>query len=457
MNILRLSWKNIISKPLPSLLSMLLLAVGLSTAIILKLTEHQLTENINNTGKDVKLVIGAKGSRLQLVLSSVFQIDNPTGNINYGFYSLLKRNKMIKEMIPVSMGDSYKRKRIVGTNHDYVSLFSGELKEGVLFEKPLEATIGSAVANELGLKVGDEFVGGHGMEEILDFHDEYKYNVVGILEKSGSVLDNLILTPVQTVWIMHAGHDHDSEYTLGGTEEGGHDEHEHAQEEILEDSLPQKDEEHEHEHEGHDHGHEHDHHDHVEVNLDSVLANIDPKDREITAILFPNLSGSAKIGILNNANNQPGMMAVDPAPEIALLKNKLTPFVSIIVAISWFITVIAMFSVFIGLLNSLRGRKYEIALMRVLGASKGKVLISILFEGVILSVLGYLLCLVLSHAGMELIGNWMQNEYQYEFTGWIFLTSELTYLLVAIVIGLVSALIPAYKAYNTDISETLSK
>jgi len=446
MNILRLSWKNIKSKPLSSLLSMLLLAVGLSTAIILKLTEHQLTENINNTGKDVKLVIGAKGSRLQLVMSSVFQIDNPTGNINYGFYSLLKRNKMIKEMIPVSMGDSYKRKRIVGTNHDYVSLFAGELKEGVLFEKPLEATIGSVVAAELGLKVGDEFVGGHGMEEVLHSHDEYKYKVVGVLKRSGSVLDNLILTPVQTVWIMHAGHAHDSEYTLGGAEEGSHEEHAH--EEVVE-------EEDSHEHHNHDHGHEH--HEHVEVNLDSLLANVDPKDREITAILFPNLSGNAKIGVLNNANNQPNMMAVDPAPEIALLKNKLTPFVSIIIAISWFITIIAMFSVFIGLLNSLRGRKYEIALMRVLGASKAKVLVSILFEGIILSVLGYLLCLILSHSGMELIGNWMQNEYQYEFTGWIFLTSELTYLGIAIAIGLVSALIPAYKAYHTDISETLAK
>ena len=437
MNILRLSWKNIISKPLPSLLSMLLLAVGLSTAIILQLTEHQLTENINNTGKDVKLVIGAKGSRLQLVLSSVFQIDNPTGNINYGFYTLLKRNRMIKEMIPVSMGDSYKRKRIVGTNHDYIRLFSGKLMDGVLFEKPLEATIGSVVASELGLKVGDEFVGGHGMEEVLHSHDEYKYKVVGVLERSGSVLDNLILTPVQTVWIMHAGHDDDSAYTLGGGEEAAH-------EEVTE-------KEHDHDHHGHDH------HEHAEVNLEELLANIDPKDREITAILFPNLSGNAKIGVLNNANNQPNMMAVDPAPEIALLKNKLTPFVSIIIAISWFITIIAMFSVFIGLLNSLRGRKYEIALMRVLGASKAKVLVSILFEGVILSVLGYLLCLVLSHAGMELIGNWMQNEYQYEFTGWIFLNSELTYLLVAIAIGLVSALIPAYKGYNTDISETLSK
>jgi putative ABC transport system permease protein len=284
------------------------------------------------------------------------------------------------------------------------------------------------------------------MEEVLHSHDEYKYKVVGVLRRSGSVLDNLILTPVQTVWIMHAGHGDDSEYTLGAGDKAMH-----APEEVVEDSLSQIAKEHNHEH------HHHDHHDHVEVNLDSLLANIDPKDREITAILFPNLSGNAKIGVLNNANNQPNMMAVDPAPEIMLLKNKLTPFVSIIIAISWFITIIAMFSVFIGLLNSLRGRKYEIALMRVLGASKAKVLVSILFEGVILSVLGYILCLVLSHAGMELIGNWMQNEYQYEFTGWIFLRSELTYLLVAIAIGLVSALFPAYKAYKTDISETLSK
>ena len=126
-------------------------------------------------------------------------------------------------------------------------------------------------------------------------------------------------------------------------------------------------------------------------------------------------------------------------------------------SIAYFITVIAMFSVFIGLLNSLSARKYEIALMRVLGASRIKVLVSILFEGIILSILGFILSLILSHLGMQIVAGWMEYEYQYEFTGWLFLSSELYFLCIAICIGLISAIYPAIKAYKTDIAETLSK
>ena len=461
MNLLKLSFRNIQGRPLSSVLSMLLLATGLSTAIILQLTEYQLTKNIENTGKDVKLVIGAKGSRIDLILSSVFQIGNPTGNINYGFYQLLKRNRIIKEMIPLSMGDSYKRVRIVGTTHDYVKLYSGELESGKLFAAPLEATVGYRASKKLGLSIGDEFIGGHGMEdEVLHHHDEFKYKVVGVLKKSGSVIDNLILTPVETVWIMHAGHEDDSDYIIGSGEKNQqHDNHEHHieehQDDIEVDQHSNEHDHHAHDHHAHDH-HAHDHHD-EHTNYDELIKAIDPVNKEITAIIFPHLSGNAKVGVLNNANNQPGMMAVDPAPEIALLKSKLAPFVSIIIGIAYFITIIAMFSVFIGLLNSLSARKYEIALMRVMGASRFKVLMSILFEGLMLAILGFILSLVLSHIGMEIVASWMEYEYQYEFTGWLFLPSELYFLIIALCIGLISALYPAIKAYKTDIAETLSK
>ena len=216
MNLFKLSYRNIIGRPLSTILSVILLATGLSTAIILELTDYQLTKNIENTGKDIKLVIGSKGSRVDLILSSVFQIGNPTGNINYGFYQLLKKNRIIKEMIPISMGDSYKRERIVGTNQDYIQLYNGKIELGQFFSKPLEANIGSNVAKKLNLQVGSEFIGGHGMEdEVLHHHDDFKYKVVGVLQKNGSVLDNIILTPIETVWIMHAGHNEDSEYTIG--------------------------------------------------------------------------------------------------------------------------------------------------------------------------------------------------------------------------------------------------
>ena len=128
-----------------------------------------------------------------------------------------------------------------------------------------------------------------------------------------------------------------------------------------------------------------------------------------------------------------------------------------IVGIAYLITIIAMFSVFIGLLNSLSARKYEIALMRVMGASRFKVLASILFEGLLLSILGFLLSLILSHIGMEIVASWMEYEYQYEFSGFVFLSQELNYLWIALSIGLISALYPAFRAYKTDIAKTLSK
>ncbi len=472
MNLLKLSFRNIQGRPLSSILSMLLLATGLSTAIILQLTEYQLTKNIENTGKDVNLVIGSKGSRIDLVLSSVFQISNPQENIPYEFYKKLKTEGKIKtilnkdsvksfliappiqlknilplEIIPLSMGDSYKRIRIVGTNPDYIKLYSGKLESGNLFSAPLEATIGSRAAEKLGLKVGDEFIGTHGLEEeSLHQHDEFKYRVVGILKKSGSILDNVILTQLETVWVMHAEHDEGLDSKIDN-EEINEQQNNHA------DHIESH-----HQHHDHDKHSHHDHDKHSHHDYEEILETIDPSKKEITAIVCPNFPVQIKERVRDIIDeNVSGIMAIDPAPEIALLKSKLAPFVSIILGIAYFITIIAMFSVFIGLLNSLSARKYEIALMRVMGASRFKVLMSILFEGLLLSVLGFVLALFFGHIGMEIVAGWMEYEYQYEFTGWLFLSSELYFLCIAVCIGLISALYPAIRAYRTDIAETLSK
>lgn len=469
MNLLKLSFRNLIGRPLSSILSVILLATGLSTAIVLELTDYQLTKNIENTGKDVNLVIGSKGSRIDLVLSSVFQISNPQENIPFDFYKKLKlegkinkitneghvrpllvlppmqlKNHLPLQIIPLSMGDSYKRTRIVGTTHEYIKLYSGELKSGKLFSAPLEATIGSRASKKLGLKVGDEFTGSHGLEEeSLHQHDEFKYTVVGVLKKSGSVLDNIILTQLETVWIMHAEHEEDSDKNIGKVEEK-------EPKEVHEEHAEKY---HDHNHHNHHHHNEHAHHDYKEI-----LGSIDSSGKEITSIICPNLPVQIKERIRNVIDeNVLDVMAIDPAPEIALLKSKLAPFISIIKGIAFFITIVAMFSVFIGLLNSLNARKYEIALMRVMGASRVKVLASILFEGLLLSVLGFVFSLVLSHIGMEIVASWMEYEYQYEFSGWLFLTSEFNYLWIALSIGLISALYPAIKAYRTDIAKTLTK
>ena len=159
MNLFYLSWKNITNKPLAMLLSLLLLALGAGLISILLLITTQIEDKFAKNQAGVDLIVGAKGSPLQLMLSSMYHIDNPTGNINLQEFETFARGMLgrqqIKKYIPISTGDNYQGHRIIGTTHDYVELYKGELKEGQLWEKRFTATIGSLVAKRLGLGIGD--------------------------------------------------------------------------------------------------------------------------------------------------------------------------------------------------------------------------------------------------------------------------------------------------------------
>ena len=114
-------------------------------------------------------------------------------------------------------------------------------------------------------------------------------------------------------------------------------------------------------------------------------------------------------------------------------------------------------SIFISLFSSLRDRRYELALMRTMGASPGKLFAMIIMEGLLLAIFGYLIGLAISHGGMELLAGEMKAAYRYTFTGRTFLLEEGYLLLGALAVGFVAAVIPAIQARNTDISETLAE
>ncbi|MCC5916334.1 MAG: ABC transporter permease, partial [Cryomorphaceae bacterium] len=212
MRWLRISWANIISRPLGSMLAVLLMAFGVGIVSLLFQLNRQLEKQFKMNIRSVDMVIGAKGSPLQLILSGIYHIDAPTGNIALKEVRQLEKNPMIKEIIPLSLGDNYNGYRIVGTTEQYVTHFGGELNSGTMFEKTLEATIGINVAERNGLKIGDQFVGTHGLQaQGGHTHDDQKYTVVGVLKPSGTVLDQLILTPLESVWAVHEDHDHDQD------------------------------------------------------------------------------------------------------------------------------------------------------------------------------------------------------------------------------------------------------
>ena len=205
MNLLKLSWSYIRNRRLNTFLNTLLLALGVGTIIYLLLILNQLQHKMEANAKGINLVVGAKGSPLQLVLCGIFHLDNPTGNIKLSDAEKITGNRrLVKKAIPLALGDSYRAFRIVGTTKAYPDHYGCQLAAGQWWQREFEATIGSEVAGQGGLKIGDTFFGAHGLDGNEDnAHGEKSYRVAGIMQPSGTVLDRLVLTGLESVWAIH--------------------------------------------------------------------------------------------------------------------------------------------------------------------------------------------------------------------------------------------------------------
>jgi len=211
MKLLKLAWKNIIHNPLNLALSVILFGLGIGLINFLILFNTQLKNKFDSNLAGIDLVIGAKGSPLQMILSSMYHVDSPTGNVKIDEVKafLNPRHPLIKAAVPLSLGDSYKSYRIVGTTDSLMSFYHADLSQGRMYDRDLEVVVGRAVADDTGLEIGHSFKSSHGFNDDDDLaHDHAAFKVVGILEGTGSVIDQLILTNPSTVWSVH---DHNDE------------------------------------------------------------------------------------------------------------------------------------------------------------------------------------------------------------------------------------------------------
>lgn len=480
MRLLKLAWKNIVNKPLNLLLSIILFGLGVGLIGFLMQFDDQLKEKFTANLADIDLVIGAKGSPLQLILSNMYHIDNPTGNIDIKDAKpfLNPKHPLLKQVVPLSLGDNYRNFRIVGTNHEIISLYKGEIESGKLWTNDLEVTIGRQVADATGLRLGDSFTSSHGFAEDEDLaHEHSKFKVVGILQPTGSVLDQLILCTTSSIWAVHdhsdddheehdhsgdnhddhAGHEHDDHD--GHDHEGhNHDDHEgHDHEGHNHDDHAGHDHD---DHEGHDHeGHNHDDHaghDHAHDNSNADLLN--HPDKQITAMLvrYKSKTNFQSLSMPRNINENTNMQAASPAYEINKLRNMVGVGTDAVRSIALLIALVSAISIFISLFRSLKERKYELSIMRVLGGKRSTLFILIILEGLILAFIGWIIGTVLSHVGMEIMSNYIHEDFRYNFTGWRWMSSEWWILLASLVVGFIASLIPALQAARTDINTTLS-
>lgn len=420
MNIIELNYKQIKSRPLSSLLNVVLFATGVVIISLIFLLKSSFENQIVKNAKGIDLVVGAKGSPLQLILSGIYHIDYPTGNIDYNEAIDLSKNPLIKQAIPLALGDNFNGFRIVGTTASYPDIYAAQLRAGDMWKEDFEVTIGSAVASKTGLKVGDEFAGVHGLSvHSDDIHEDMPYRVVGTLKETGTVIDQLILTNIESVWRIHDGHDHHH----NGVEESH--EHDHNA-----DNVEHAKEEHKHE--------DLEHH------------------REITSLLIQYRNSMGAISLPRLINQSTNMQAASPVQEINRLYSLLGVGIQALTYISGFIILISALSIFISLFNSLKERRYELALIRVMGGSRFRLFACVILEGISYAILGYILGLAISRLAMLFLSSYTNDNFNYVLSGWFTLT-DLLLLVASLTIGIVSAIIPAVRAMNTNISKTLSQ
>lgn len=459
MNLFKLSASYLRFHRLSTFLNVLVMALGIATIIFLLLTGSQIRDNFTRNAAGIDLVVGAKGSPLQLILSSLYHIDAPTGNIPISEAEAVMKDRSVAQAIPMALGDAYRGFRVVGTTTDYPAHFGAEPEEGRLWDGPLEATLGAVAARQSGLVVGSTFHSAHGLGAGGADHGEHPIEVVGVLTETGTVVDRLVLTSIETVWEVHGvhGEDHDEDTHAENSDdhdEGEIDDHEHADED--------------------DHGHdsEDDHgHDEEDDKKDSITrtsnspssinsgrpgAPQQPK-QEYTAVLIRYASPLAALAFPRYINTETNLQAAAPAYETARLFDLLGVGFDTIRVFGFILVLIALLSVFIALLNAMRERRYDLAMMRSLGASRRKLVMHVVLEGVMLVGMGVVSGLLLGHLSATIIGNAVEQSQGMALGGGRFIPEELLVVALALIAGVAAALIPAIQVYRTDISKVLAE
>jgi putative ABC transport system permease protein len=391
VNLAGISLAYLRAKPLATALNLLLLALGIATITVLMLATQQIEERMGRDARGIDMVAGAKGSPMQLVLSAVFHLDAPAGNIPLADATELARHRLVKRAIPLALGDSYRGFRIVGTNHDYPAHYGARIAAGSLWTTPMQAVLGAEAARATGLRVGAKFAGAHGLGDGGEQHEEEPYEVVGVLAPTGTVIDRVVLTSVESVWEIH---EH-------GKPPGG--------------------------------------------------------PREVTALLVQYASPLAAATLPRAVNAGPTLQAASPAYESARLFRMLGVGVEVLRAFGFVLVLAAGLSVFIALTNALQERRYDLAVMRMLGASRTKLMGLLLVEALVLTAAGALLGLALGHVLMEVLGAALRAAQQVPVTGWTWAAGELWLIVLALGVGALAALLPAWRASRAEVAPVLAE
>lgn len=408
MTVLGLSLAYLRARPLSTCLNLLLLALGVGMIVLLLLFSAKMEQRLARDAAGLDLVVGAKGSPLQLILSSIYHLDIPTGNIPVSEVERWRHHDLVEAVIPLALGDSLGGFRIIGTEMSYAEHYAATLAEGRFWHVPFEAVLGSEVAEKTGLGVGDRFFGNHGLAPGGPAHSDHPYEIVGLLSPTASVIDRLTLTSVDSIWASHGIAAIDDQHDDVSSENGG------AAQELADGR------------------------------------------QAVTALLLRYRSPLAAVQLPPLVNQTAGLQAAAPALEMARLFSMVGVGMDAISGFGLLLMAMAGLTMFIGLTNALQARRYDLAIMRTMGASPRTLFAQLLLEGMLLAGGGALLGLLAGHSAASMLATNVDWAGKLGLSGLTWTYSEAYVIGLAIAIGLIATLIPAIQAYRTDIAAVLA-
>lgn len=460
MSLFKIAWRSIQQRALSSWLTALSMALGVALVVTVLVIMNTVEETFTRNAQGFDLIVGAKGGALQLVLNTVYHLSTPVENVPYDFYLQFKRGtpeqvtnaagamggaagatatprqprgrfaSAVDLAIPFCLGDSYEGFRVVGTEPslfeiDYAPGRYYEFAEGRNFqtENFFEAVIGARVARETGLKLGDKFNSTHGIGPEGHVHKDTSFEVVGILEPTGTPNDRALFVNIEGFYLLE-GHAFDPEIRETGnlTQPGLQSE--------LSAYLPQG----------------------------AEVAPLPIDKREVTAILIRTDASNpiAAISLAKYINKNPTAQAVAPTRVIfQLFESIVGNLRALLLLLTCLIVIVAGIGIMVSIYNSMSDRRRDIAVMRALGARRSTVMTVILLESIGLSLGGGLAGFLLGHAAIGLLSGLMV-EYTGVYLGFFsFVRWEALLLPGLVVLSTLAGYLPAMSAYQTDVSRSL--
>lgn len=406
---LKLAWRNLTSRPVQTLVTLTVVALAVALAItVIHLNEGLQRGIIRASDPFGVLVVGAKGSGQQLVLSTLLLQGTPVGNIGGHIFEELRDDPRVALAVPIALGDNVGGARIVGTDDHFFELRSSlqaepafRLAEGRIFAADFEAVLGSRAAAELGLRIGDQFRPAHGVEPGLEGDDHAEvHTVVGILHRSDTPFDNAVFTSVHSVIAMHAEPPAPADLALT-------DDHDHAIE------------------------------------------------GQVTAVLVAPVGFIEANQLWREFYTGVEAQAVFPGRELGGLFDLLNQGQEILIIVGYLAAIMAALTLFLAIYSATESRQHLLAILRGVGASRRTVMLVVLIETVLVAVFGALLGRLLGYGVAAAIAGEISRRSAIPVAiGWLPQVEPVLWLL-PLALGVLAGILPAWQAYRVNVVEKL--